>query len=346
MTYQHNPAIKLWLYIVAGLIVFMVVFGGLVRLTRSGLSIVEWNPVSGVIPPMGEKAWEAEFVKYKQTPEYLKVNQGMTLAEYKKIFLLEYIHRLIARFAGLIVALPLLWWLIRGTIPWRHALVYVLIGIGFAFQGALGWYMVSSGLVNRPAVSHFRLTAHLLTALALLALTLWMAFQHSRGFIPAPAGRRRGKGAAWFMLALLVLQIAYGGLVAGLKAGHVSDSWPLMFGRLIPAGLFATVQPAWKNLFEAATTVHFIHRWFAFAVLLTALFVWWKIVPGQAELRPPILLILALTILQIVLGISVIWLHVPVWLALLHQLTALCLFMAMLWFLYRVVYGPPLPEAV
>ncbi|RME83143.1 MAG: heme A synthase [Caldilineae bacterium] len=344
MSLEKNKALTIWLFVVSFLIVFMVVFGGLVRLTRSGLSIVEWNPVSGVIPPIGEQAWQAEFAKYQQTPEYQKVNAGMTLAEYKEIFLLEYFHRLIARFAGLLVAIPLLYFLFKGIIPWRRSAVYILIGIGFAFQGVLGWYMVSSGLIDRPAVSHFRLTAHLLTALGLLALTLWMALKHAYGF-PEPVPHARQTPAfrlAILLMIVLVLQISYGGLVAGLKAGHASDTFPLMFGYLIPPGLLSVVQPWWKNLLETAATVHFVHRWFAFVVLLMALILYGttRRRANSVTVHRSLLLLMALVVVQILLGISVIWFHVPIVLALLHQFTALCLFIVALFIIYRLVHEP------
>ena len=151
MSEKDNKAITTWLYIVCVLIMFMVVFGGYVRLTRSGLSIVEWNPISGVIPPLGEAAWQQEFTKYQQTPEFQKVNKDMTLEGYKSIFYVEYIHRLIARFAGLVVVIPLFYFIWKGIIPWRKSAVYLAIGLLFAFQGFLGWYMVSSGLrIYRP----------------------------------------------------------------------------------------------------------------------------------------------------------------------------------------------------
>ncbi len=188
MSEKDNKAVTTWLFVVCGLIMFMVVFGGYVRLTRSGLSIVEWKPVAGVIPPIGDEAWQLEFEKYQQTPEFQKVNKNMTVDDYKGIFYVEYIHRLIARFAGLIVVIPLFYFLWKGIIPWRKSAIYLVIAALFGFQGYLGWYMVSSGLTNVPAVSHFRLTIHLLMALFLLALTLWMA---SQSLLPLPQARSR-----------------------------------------------------------------------------------------------------------------------------------------------------------
>lgn len=341
---KQNRAVAIWLYIVAGLIMLMVVLGGFVRLTRSGLSIVEWNPISGIVPPIGEAAWQAEFAKYQQTPEYQHINHQMTLDEYKRIFTIEYVHRLLGRAAGLIVAVPLLYFLIRGIIPWRRSGVYVAIALLFAFQGYLGWYMVSSGLENVPAVSPYRLTIHLLMALFLLALTLWMAWQQSYGF------PQRVKGDAPLVLvsvvlAVLTLQISYGGLMAGLKAGHVSNTWPLMFGTLVPAGLLSQVEPWWRNLVTSQTTVHFIHRWLAFAVLAAAgwLYAHYRRRASTAAVRGSLWL-LALTVLQIALGVSVIWFNVTLWLALAHQAVAMFMFVAAAYVAYQLSHAPAAAE--
>lgn len=314
----------------------MVAVGGFVRLTRAGLSIVEWNPVSGTIPPIGEQAWQEEFAKYQQTPEFQKINTGMTLAEYQRIFYIEYFHRLIARLAGLVVLLPLLYFLWKGIIPWRRSAVYIFIVLLFAFQGFLGWYMVSSGLVNRPSVSHFRLTIHLLTALFLLGLTWWLALNHLYHFPKRVPGVLKTSPfiLTVLMIGILLIQISYGGFVAGLKAGWVSNTWPLMFGRLIPPDLLSQIQPWWQNLVAAPVTVHFIHRWFAFAVLLMAGLVYWQTRQKAA------LLFLGLAGLQILLGISVVWFSVPTWLALVHQGVAMALSVTAVTILYHLVHEP------
>ena len=331
-----NQAVTLWLFTVCALIIGLTVFGGYVRLTRSGLSIVEWNVITGIIPPIGEAAWQVEFAKYQATPEFAHVNFNMTLADYQRIFYVEYIHRLIARLAGLIVVGPLGVFLWRGLIPWRRAGVYLSIVALFGFQGFFGWYMVSSGLVDQPAVSHFRLTIHLLTALSLLGLTLWTALNdRQQGARPQAAWSGAAKLTV-ILLVLLVVQIAYGGLVAGLKAGHASDTWPLMFGYLVPPGLLAVMEPWWANLVESVPTVHFVHRWFAFVVLLFAGILYQQ--NRQPALRSTILGLVALVLVQITLGISVIWFHVPLVLALLHQATALLLFVVVVWLVHQLVY--------
>lgn len=340
---RSDRAVTTWLLVVCGLIIFLVAFGGFVRLTRSGLSIVEWNPISGVVPPIGHVAWEAEFAKYQQTPEYLKVNTAMTLPEYQEIFLIEYTHRLIARFAGLLVAIPLVYFLWKGWIPRGQRWLYILVGVLFAFQGALGWYMVSSGLVDRPAVSHFRLTAHLLLALTLLAITFKLALDRIYG---RPQKQPGGRPAAYWLsvlvIGILVVQIAYGGLVAGLKAGHVSNTWPLMFGYLVPPGLLSAAGGWLNSVLTAPATVHFVHRWLAFAVLAAALAVYFvaRRHDYALQVRRSSLLLAALVLVQISLGISVVMLGVPIVIALAHQFTALLLFLTALYLNHRLAAEP------
>lgn len=343
MTESARRSLAGWLTLVCGLIVFMVVFGGYVRLTRSGLSIVEWNVISGVIPPIGQEDWQAEFAKYQQTPEFQKVNSSMTLAEYKQIFYVEFIHRLVARLAGLIVTIPLLVFLWRGVLTWRQSGRYWLMIILFGVQGFMGWYMVSSGLVDRPAVSHFRLTLHLVLALLLLGLAFWMTLTLRRA--PSQPTSVLTGWPIWLsrlMIAALVVQIAYGGLVAGLKAGHVSDTWPRMFGYLVPPGLLSVVQPWWRNLIETMPTVHFVHRWFAFGVLLAIIAVWGAVRrrADRQSAMPAVRLALLLVCLQITLGVSVVWFHVAVALALLHQATALLLYLAVLNVHFQLTHLP------
>lgn len=339
MTDQAKKTVSIWLYIVSVIIVGLVVFGGYVRLTRSGLSIVEWNVFTGIVPPMGEEAWTQEFAKYQATPEFQKVNAAMTLAEYKNIFYLEYIHRMIARTAGLVVILPLLWFLFRGTIPWRKSGVYIFIALLFIFQGFMGWYMVSSGLVDRPAVSHFRLTIHLLLALTLLGITLWTAFNLTYGGAGKGAPKSAGYWLSIGLLGALLVQISYGGLVAGLKAGHVSATWPLMFGEWVPPGLLATLQPWWRNLVEMSVTVHFTHRWFAWLVLAMAviLYVVAKQEHYSSTVNKGLVWMMILIGVQITLGVSVIWFHVPLALALTHQFTAMLLFVVNIFLTHRIL---------
>ncbi len=337
---KNIPMIRRWLFTVCGLIVLMVIVGGYVRLTRSGLSIVEWNIISGVIPPIGETQWTAEFAKYQQSPEFQKVNSSMTLGEYKVIFYTEFIHRFVARVVGLIVAVPLFMFIANGSIPWRKSGIYWLIVMLFGAQGAMGWYMVSSGLVDRPAVSHFRLTIHLLLALLLLAIAFFELLR-----LGAPDRPRLKSPLNWvsgLVIGSLVVQIGYGGLVAGLKAGHVSDTWPLMFGFLVPPDLLSVIQPWWRNLLETMPTVHFVHRWFAF-VVLTAVLILYGAVKNRADapqLRRALLWLTGLVVIQITLGVTVIWFHVPIVLALTHQGMALALYLVTLYIGYQIAHAP------
>ncbi|NUQ36347.1 MAG: COX15/CtaA family protein [Caldilineales bacterium] len=345
MAFVPPRAVTRWLYLVALVVALMVTVGGFVRLTRSGLSIVEWKPISGVIPPIGEEAWQTEFAKYKLTPEYQKVNRGMSLAEYQRIFYLEYIHRLIGRVAGLLVVLPLFYFLWRGILPWRHAGVYLLIAALFGFQAFLGWYMVSSGLIDRPRVDEFRLTAHLLTALTILALALWKALRGTRALHVAGSVSPTARRLVLWLVALVVLQIGYGGLVAGMRAGHISDTWPLMFGRWIPAGLLAEAPGGWANLFFNATTVHFVHRWFAFVVLIVASALYFEAQRRRLDvgLQRAALLVVGIILLQITLGVTVVLFGVPISLALWHQATAMLLFMAAIYALFLTRLTRPKP---
>jgi cytochrome c oxidase assembly protein subunit 15 len=335
MPKTQNRAVMKWLIIFAFIVAFLVIFGGFVRLTRSGLSIVEWNPVSGIVPPIGEQAWQAEFAKYQQTPEYQKINSGMTLEEYQIIFYLEWIHRFIARLAGLAYAIPVFYFLFRKTIPWKEFGAYFVMGILFIGQAFMGWYMVASGLVDRSSVSHFRLTIHLLFALLLFGIALWIALGHKYGF------PNYGRKAAWSLpsklavisMVILIIQISYGGMTAGLKAGHVSDTWPLMLGKLIPANLFS----APINLLETPQTIVFVHRWFAWLGLIVVPAVYY-IVRKQnypREIINGLLWLTGIVAVQITLGILTVLFHVNIVVALTHQANALVLFALAIYFIHR-----------
>lgn len=321
-----NRAVGRWLLFVCTLILILIIFGGWVRLTRSGLSIVEWNVITGVIPPLNEADWQSEFGKYKQSPEYQKINFDMPLEEFKFIYHMEFWHRFLGRIAGLSFVLPLLYFLRRGVIPRKGVPVYIGIGLLFALQGLIGWLMVKSGLDDRPSVSHIRLTFHLSGALILLATCLWQAFKH---IIPHERKAHSTPLALPSVLffAALYIQIAAGGLLAGLKAGYISDTFPLMFGQLIPDGLF-NVTPAWINLFDSAPMVHFQHRWFAFIVLGLAVWLYYR---GRAPHVTPLLrtsttAVLGIALLQVLLGIATVVGGMPTALASLHQATAVALF--------------------
>jgi cytochrome c oxidase assembly protein subunit 15 len=333
MTEAPERSLRIWLYSVTVSIAILILFGGFVRLSRSGLSIVEWHPIAGIVPPMDEAAWQKAFAKYRQTPEFRQINASMTVQAYKTIYLIEYTHRLLARAAGLAVIIPLIVFLFRGAIPLRQSMPYVGIGALFLAQGLYGWYMVQSGLMDTPYVSPYRLTAHLMLALTLMSLCLWLALR--RPGVSFASGRSSGAWSASVrlslgLLAVIVIQIAYGGLTAGLRAGDVSDTFPLMFGTLIPSGLFSG-EPSWiSNLFATAATVHFVHRWFSFVVLGGAVLVYYLLRTRHAPdvLQKYSIAVIVLSSLQILLGIGVILLHVPLSLALVHQGNAILLFAA------------------
>jgi len=338
MPKTQNRAVMNWIYIFVAIAMFLVVFGGFVRLTRSGLSIVEWNPVYGTVPPLTQQAWQQEFAKYQLTPEYIKVNSGMTLDQYRVIFLLEWFHRFIARFAGLIFAIPFFVFFFKKTIPWKEIWLYVVLGFLFLAQAIMGWIMVSSGLEDRPSVSHYALTAHLFLALTLIGMSLWTAFGHQFGFLNSKARWSTASKIVAAGLFVLLIQIAYGGFTAGLKAGHISDTWPLMLGQLIPRGLLSQIQPPLLNLIDAPATVVFIHRWFAFVGLIVAVWIYWLIRKQNfpAEIMNGINLTIILVLAQIVLGILVILYNVNIPLALIHQGNAIALFAATVYVLHRL----------
>ena len=335
MLKTQNTAVMKWLYAFAFVVAFLVVFGGFVRITRSGLSIVEWNPVSGAMPPIGQQGWEEEFAKYQLTPEYLKINTGMTLERYKFIFYMEWFHRNIARFAGLIYAFPVFYFLFKKTIPLKEFGIYFVMGMLFISQAFAGWIMVASGLVDRPAVSHFNLTIHLLLALTLFGLALWTAFGHKYGFHDS------SKKVKWSLpsklaaasFVILIIQITYGGFTAGLKAGHVSDTWPLMLGKLIPANLFNSL----INIFESPQTIVFIHRWFAWLGIILVPVVY-TIVKKQnypADIQNGLKWLIGVVALQITLGVLTILSYVNIVIALLHQANAILLVGLAVYFIHR-----------
>ncbi len=322
MTAPHRGArpVALWLFAIAVLIVAMVLVGGLTRLTDSGLSIVEWKPATGWIPPLSEAAWQAEFDKYKQFPEYQKINRGMDLAGFKSIFWLEFGHRVLGRVVGLVFAVPLAIFLFMGMI--QRSLVPRLIAILVlgGTQGALGWWMVKSGLVDRPDVSPFRLAAHLGLAVLLYILVIRTALQLWQPVIATPAPATR---AARVALVLTFIQILFGALVAGLDAGLIYNTWPLMDGRIAPLYLMGTYQPLWLDPFENVATAQFQHRMMAYVVVAAVAWLWWRAQGGQGRRWADVSLVAVL--LQAGLGIATLLYVVPIGLAVLHQLGAVAL---------------------
>ena len=315
-------AIAAWLIGIAALVFAMVVVGGITRLTESGLSITRWDVVSGTLPPLNESEWNQQFALYQQSSQYLLMNRGMSLAAFKTIFFWEYVHRLIGRLIGLAFALPLAWFWIRHQIPagYKPRLV-ALFALG-GLQGAIGWWMVASGLVDRTEVAPERLAVHLCNAFIIMAGCLWTALDLIDGDEPR---HDRPRAWVWPLTALLSVQIIWGAFTAGLRAGHASDTWPLMLDALVPPGIL-------NSAIDAVTdpvSVQFIHRtlaWFvALGVLAVAGGVWRAGGGGRA------VALAGMVLAQFVLGVSVILNHVPVWLGVAHQAGAALLVAATVW---------------
>jgi cytochrome c oxidase assembly protein subunit 15 len=331
---RAGRGVAIWLFACCALILAMVVIGGVTRLTESGLSITEWRPVSGALPPLSDADWQEAFDLYRQTPQYIRMNAGMTLTEFKTIFWWEYVHRLWGRLIGVAFAVPFLWFLLRGRISRRLAPHLVALFVLGAAQGALGWYMVQSGLVDRIEVSQYRLTAHLALALAIYAYMLWVAFGLVR---PAPAVRdpaaRRLRPHLWLVAGWTAVTIAFGGFVAGLNAGFLYNSFPLMGGRLVPAD-FLDMAPSWLNLFENPATAQFVHRWLAVGLVLLVLWLWLRARPLARPQRLATGLMAAAALAQAGLGVVTLLLVVPIPLAAAHQAGAVLLLTAVVWALH------------
>jgi cytochrome c oxidase assembly protein subunit 15 len=313
----HPKAIAAWLFAVAALVFAMVVVGGITRLTESGLSIVRWNPVDGMVPPLNAADWKAVFAQYQASPQGRLVNGGMTLAAFKGIFFWEWLHRLLGMSIGVVFALPLaafalLRWIPRGY-GWRLTALLALGGL----QGAVGWWMVASGLVDRPSVAHERLAVHLVNALVLMSGCIWTALSL------LPSGVRGGvRPSRWIapFLALLTVQIIWGAFTAGLRAGHASDTWPLMFGQWVPP---------LASLIDDPVSVQFVHRSLAYVVAAAALsvaFVTFRAGAGQRAVA-----MAALVILQVALGVATVINGVPIPLAAAHQAVAALLLASTIW---------------
>ena len=329
------PQVRLWLYFIAFLVFCMVIVGGATRLTDSGLSITEWRPLLGAIPPLNEADWLDAFEKYKLIPEYQIQNKGMELGDFKFIYWWEWAHRFLGRFIGVAFALPLIYFAVTRKIEsrlWPRLLALFVLG---GAQGALGWYMVSSGLIDRIDVSQYRLAAHLTLAALIFAAIIWVA----KG-----VGARRHYPSStddWFALLLVILillQIAAGGFVAGLDAGQGYATWPKMDGQWIPSGLMATA-PGWRNFFENAMTVQFDHRILAYFILLAAIIHAWR------SFTLPAMVLAYAVFTQACLGVLTLLLHVPLAVALVHQAGAMIVLTAAVWNLHsRLVIRSPVPD--
>lgn len=338
--------VRLWLYGIAALLLLTVLVGGATRLTDSGLSITTWQPISGIIPPLGDTDWSAEFEAYQQIPEYELVNRGMSLEEFKTIFWWEWGHRGLGRLIGVAFLVPFVIFLWQRRLSWRLAPALALLFVLGGLQGALGWWMVTSGLAERVDVSQYRLAAHLAAACILFLALIFVA----RRIRPPRAGEAARMRRAWsvgLFAALVFLQIVAGAFVAGLDAGLAYNTWPLMDGALAPDGLFV-LSPWWVNFFENAATVQLTHRLIAYVIVLAAF--WLAIAsfrrPGWRGPHVWAPVIVALTLIQAALGIATLVLAVPIGLALAHQGTAFLLAGSSIAWLEDLTHpsGNPIPQ--
>lgn len=324
----YNRQIALWLISCAVVIFGMILLGGVTRLTDSGLSMVEWRPLMGIIPPLSQSDWQALFLKYQQFPEYQKINLGMTLDEFKPIFMYEYLHRILGRLIGLIFIIPFLYFYFTKRIAPRLTPRLVIMLVLGGCQGLLGWYMVKSGLVDNPHVSQYRLTAHLGLAVLIYGFIVWTALDLIN---PKPIQPEKLSRPANLLTGLIFLMILSGGLVAGTKAGYAYPTWPLMGDSFFPAGLY-DMQPFWLSAFENITTIQFNHRIFAYLItLLVVAFVVVALRSGiSGRLRIAMYCLLGLLALQVTLGISTLIFYVPIPVAAAHQGGAVALLTAAL----------------
>lgn len=316
-----------WLLICAAVVFLMVVVGGITRLTQSGLSMVEWDPIMGIIPPLNQEDWMDVFNKYRQSPEYLKINVGMSLQDFKFIFFWEYGHRVLGRIIGLIYFVPLLIFIIKGWVSrgW-YLRFFTLLLLGGA-QGLMGWYMVKSGLVDIPHVSQYRLTAHFGLAILIFACLLWFALDFLRS-----QTLRISTDSGYLILtmssvAVIFLMMLSGGFVAGTKAGFIMNTFPMMNGQWLPDGL-GQLQPWWLNLFENPITIQFVHR--CLAIVVVAIVLLTVLASVKRRFKTHSQWLLAILGIQVLLGISALVLRVPVSLGAAHQAGAVLLIAAAL----------------
>jgi cytochrome c oxidase assembly protein subunit 15 len=309
-------AISNWLYFVAFLVFIMVVVGGITRLTESGLSITEWKLITGALPPLSEAAWLSEFEKYKQIPEYIQINgpAGMTLVDFKFIYFWEWIHRLWGRLIGLAFALPFVWFAFKRAIPQGYGLRLSILLVLGGMQGVIGWWMVTSGLTQRTDVSHFRLATHLLTALLILGALFWTALDLRQ---LASGQSRKSKLTVFGLLVFVILfvQLLFGAYTAGLNAGYVSNTWPLMYGSLIPS-VMDWSGDLWTQLNNDPIVIHFIHRSWSWVTVTFLIVLAWRIRVQSAKVS---IAIHGAYIAQMLLGIATVLTGVNIYFAVLHQ---------------------------
>lgn len=337
---NRNAGVRKWLLSICAMVLIILIVGGVTRLTRSGLSMVDWRPIMGIVPPITDSEWNAVFDAYKQYPEYQKVNYNMELSEFKGIFFWEYFHRLLGRLVGLLFLIPWVYFLVRNKIRGRFIGKTFFGFILGGAQGLMGWYMVKSGLVNDPHVSHYRLTAHLSLAVILLCYFFWMYLELKEEDNPRIQSIRVPVDIRLMSKLLFVLvfgQILYGGMVAGLKAGKVFNTFPKMHGTWFPEGAI-TESPAWLNLFNNPALVQFMHRSIAWAILglSLVLFIWTSKKMGNCRIQRSVGRVLFLCLIQFGLGVATLLMFVPVSLASIHQVVAMVLLISCLNLNFRV----------
>jgi cytochrome c oxidase assembly protein subunit 15 len=332
---SQNRAVATWLLICCGLVFTMVVLGGFTRLTGSGLSMVDWRPLMGWLPPMSDAEWQRVFDLYQQSPEFLKVNSHMDVHAFKGIFWLEFLHRLLGRTIGIVFLLPFIFFFAKGYIKAVEWPKYLLMFILGGMQGVLGWYMVKSGLVNMPHVSQYRLTAHLVAAFIIYAYMFWVAMSL---LFPTDSSNRH----PWFRISLALtgltaVTIISGGFVAGLKAGKIYNTFPMMGDYWVPPGTMA-LEPFWRNFFDNMTTVQFDHRILAIVTLCAVIAFWFKArtVDLPTRSKPAVNALLHTAVLQVLLGITTLIMSVPVILGATHQGVAMLLFTVSLYILHSL----------
>jgi len=333
---RNNKAVIYWLLTGCGLIFIMVVVGGITRLTHSGLSISNYKLISGTIPPMNAMEWNEAFELYKQYPEYQKLNNHFSLEEFKDIYYWEWIHRVIGRFIGLVFVIPFVYFLIKKRLSKSTIKKSIILLCMGGFQGFLGWYMVKSGLVERPDVSHYRLAAHLTTAFLTFAYTFWVALD-----LMFPGKKSIDKKLRNFIrigLVVLIIQIIYGAFVAGLDAGWIHNHWPFMNeGKLIHETVYIEQSPTYLNFIEGKSGVQFIHRTLAYVVVILILTIWYnaKRLNLSSWQTKGINSLLIMVGIQFLLGVFTLLFAVPVWLGVFHQVGAFILLSAMTFTLHR-----------
>ncbi len=335
-------AVGVWLLVCCALVFAMVVVGGVTRLTHSGLSITEWQPIVGTLPPLSAADWNEAFAKYQATPEYAQVNKGMSIDAFKSIFWWEYFHRLLGRAIGVVFFVPLVWFVARDRIPPGYAPRLFAIFVLGGLQGALGWYMVQSGLVDDPRVSQLRLTAHLGLAFLIFGAMFWTALSLLRSPPERPA--RSTRSLVWWaagLVALVFLMVLSGGLVAGIRAGFAYNTFPLMNGQVVPSEIML-INPWYSNFYNNMATVQFDHRLIALLLAVSIPWYWWRTRRLEGEgsgTRRAATLLLTMLGIQVALGIATLLFVVPLPLAAAHQAGAVLLFAAALNALHAVATG-------